>query len=157
MIKGLDNFVQRLGSDKRNQNPAYDHIIRLADILKLNEPLTLLHGHKKAVSYVQFLNEKELVSASTDSELKLWSIDTGSCLRTFKGHVNDKNFVGLSVNNGYITCGSENNSFYPSVNEHRSDKGPEFVSAVCSRNDSSGIVAANSQGFIKIIMVLKMQ
>ncbi|XP_019861757.1 PREDICTED: E3 ubiquitin-protein ligase RFWD2-like, partial [Amphimedon queenslandica] len=135
-----------------------DHIIRLADILKLNEPLTLLHGHKKAVSYVQFLNEKELVSASTDSELKLWSIDTGSCLRTFKGHVNDKNFVGLSVNNGYITCGSENNSFYvyqkyvskpilsfkfqlsrnilPSVNEHRSDKGPEFVSAVCSRNVS---------------------
>ena len=40
-----------------------DHIIKIADIRKLSEPLMLLQGHKKAVSYVQFLNDKELVSA----------------------------------------------------------------------------------------------
>lgn len=40
-----------------------DHIIRIADIRKFNEPVLSLHGHKKAVSYVQFLSEKELVSA----------------------------------------------------------------------------------------------
>ena len=40
-----------------------DHIIRIADIRKFNEPVLSLHGHKKAVSYVQFLTEKELVSA----------------------------------------------------------------------------------------------
>lgn len=29
---------------------------------------------------------------------------------TFTGHVNEKNFVGLSVtSDGYVACGSENN------------------------------------------------
>ena len=42
---------------------------------------------------------------ATDSELKLWSTETGQCLRTFRGHVNEKNFVGLTVNNGYLSCG----------------------------------------------------
>lgn len=42
---------------------------------------------------------------STDSELKLWDIEQGECKRTYKGHVNEKNFVGLSVSNDYISCG----------------------------------------------------
>lgn len=29
--------------------------------------------------------------------------------RTFRGHTNEKNFVGLTVNNDYIACGSETN------------------------------------------------
>ena len=42
---------------------------------------------------------------STDSELKLWSTETGQCVKTFRGHINEKNFVGLTVNNEYIACG----------------------------------------------------
>lgn len=30
-------------------------------------------------------------------------------IRTLKGHTNEKNFVGLSVNSDYIACGSETN------------------------------------------------
>lgn len=30
----------------------------------------------------------------------------------FKGHKNEKNFVGLSVNNEYLACGSETNEVY---------------------------------------------
>lgn len=33
-------------------------------------------------------------------------------IRTLKGHTNEKNFVGLSVNSEYITCGSETNEVY---------------------------------------------
>lgn len=34
----------------------------------------------------------------------------GSCLRTFSGHQNERNFVGLSVDAGqFIACGSETN------------------------------------------------
>ena len=29
-----------------------------------------------------------------------------------KGHVNEKNFVGLATDGDYITCGSENNGLY---------------------------------------------
>lgn len=33
-------------------------------------------------------------------------------IRTFRGHTNEKNFVGLTVNSGYIACGSESNEVY---------------------------------------------
>ena len=69
----------------------------------------VLAGHRKAVSYVRYLNNTELVSASTDSTLRLW--DTKACTpaRVFNGHNNEKNFVGLSVDADFIACGSETN------------------------------------------------
>jgi E3 ubiquitin-protein ligase RFWD2 len=42
----------------------------------------------------------------------LWDRETAECKRTFRGHLNEKNFVGLSVNNGWISCGSETNTLY---------------------------------------------
>ncbi len=45
------------------------------------------------------------MNRSTDSELKLWDINSGTCKRTYKGHTNEKNFVGLSVSADYIACG----------------------------------------------------
>lgn len=33
-------------------------------------------------------------------------------VRTFKGHTNEKNFVGLTVNSEYIACGSETNDVF---------------------------------------------
>ena len=45
------------------------------------------------------------VVSSTDSELKSWHTERGVCLRTYRGHINDKNFVGLSVTPDFIACG----------------------------------------------------
>ena len=42
---------------------------------------------------------------STDSEMKLWDVNTGRCLKTYHGHKNDKNFVGLTVSGNHIVCG----------------------------------------------------
>lgn len=33
-------------------------------------------------------------------------------VRTFRGHANEKNFVGLTVNSEYIACGSETNEVF---------------------------------------------
>ena len=44
-------------------------------------------------------------NSSTDSELKLWNVESGQCLKTYKGHTNEKNFVGLTVNKSFIACG----------------------------------------------------
>ena len=100
-----------------------DHSIHYMDMRKPQAPLRQLKGHRKAVSYVQFISTDEIVSAyvpsadgkctiimvllarSTDSELKLWSTESGQCLRTYKGHINEKNFVGLSVSCDFIACG----------------------------------------------------
>ena len=43
---------------------------------------------------------------STDSQLKLWSLtQKPQCQRTFQGHTNEKNFVGLATDGDYIACG----------------------------------------------------
>lgn len=156
-----------------------DHCVHYYDLRHAKRALAIFKGHKKAVSYVKFLNGKEMVSASTDSQLKLWSVGEphDGCIRTFVGHVNEKNFVGLATDGDYVACGSENNSLYvyykglqrklftfkfePSAailstgddekDKQRNDDVNEFVSAVCWRQTSNILMAANSQGIIKVL------
>lgn len=148
-----------------------DHCVHYYDLRNMKEALAVFKGHRKAVSYVKFLNVEDIVSASTDSQLKMWNINTPYCLRSFVGHVNEKNFVGLATDGDYVACGSENNALYiyykgltkqlfsykfdavRSVLEHerKDDEPNEFVSAVCWRQHSNVVVAANSQGTIKIL------
>ena len=89
-----------------------DHKVHVYDLRNAVKPMLTLETHKKAVSYVKWMGN-ELVSASTDSLLRLWDVKgpRGVCLRTYTGHVNEKNFVGLSVtSDGRIACGSEDNT-----------------------------------------------
>ena len=61
------------------------------------------------MAYVRYMGQGEVVSASTDSTLRLWDARTLTPQRTYDGHVNEKNFVGLSVEGSFIACGSETN------------------------------------------------
>ncbi|XP_043554472.1 E3 ubiquitin-protein ligase COP1 [Chiloscyllium plagiosum] len=153
-----------------------DHCVHYYDLRNTKQPIMVFKGHRKAVSYAKFVSGEEIVSASTDSQLKLWSVNRPHCLRSFKGHINEKNFVGLASNGDYIACGSENNSLYlyykglsktlltfkfdtvKSVldKEKKEDDSNEFVSAVCWRalpdgQESNVLIAANSQGTIKVL------
>lgn len=42
---------------------------------------------------------------STDSQLKLWTTSKSTSVRTFNGHINEKNFVGLATDGDYVACG----------------------------------------------------
>ncbi|XP_042191484.1 E3 ubiquitin-protein ligase COP1 [Callorhinchus milii] len=152
-----------------------DHCVHYYDLRNTKQPIMVFKGHRKAVSYAKFVSGEEIVSASTDSQLKLWNVNKPHCLRSFKGHINEKNFVGLASNGDYIACGSENNSLYlyykglsktlltfkfdtvKSVldKEKKEDDTNEFVSAVCWRalpdGESNVLIAANSQGTIKVL------
>jgi E3 ubiquitin-protein ligase RFWD2 len=170
-----------------------DHNLYYFDLRNTREPCNLLKGHKKAVSYARFLSNNEIVSASTDSQLRLWRVTEGQCLRTYRGHVNEKNFVGLAVSSGYIVCGSESNTVHlyqreisrPLLNYKFDDQnngtaktttattttttaattttatnpdrvkkeetGTEFVSAMCWSNRENVLLAANSQGVVKVL------
>ncbi|XP_022903546.1 E3 ubiquitin-protein ligase COP1-like isoform X1 [Onthophagus taurus] len=148
-----------------------DHWVHYYDLRNMREALTVFKGHKKAVSYVKFLNSEEIVSASTDSQLKMWNINKPFCLRSFVGHINEKNFVGLATDGDYIACGSENNALYVYYKgltkklfshkfeairgileqERREEDPNEFVSAVCWKQNSNVVIAANSQGIINIL------
>lgn len=149
-----------------------DHCVHYYDLRNMKEPLCVFKGHRKAVSYVKFINGENIVSASTDSQLKMWNVNSPNCLRSFVGHVNEKNFVGLATDGDYVACGSENNGLYVyykglskqlfsykfdaartvlELQERKEEETNEFVSAVCWRQMSNVVVAANSQGIIKIL------
>ena len=109
-----------------------DHRVHLFDLRYPGEAVAVLSGHRKATSYVRFLSSgNELVSASTDSTMCVWDVrarairqaaGTGTNARpalvseparVLEGHVNEKNFVGLSVGGGdLIACGSETNEVF---------------------------------------------
>ncbi|MED6197432.1 hypothetical protein PIB30_056458 [Stylosanthes scabra] len=143
------------------------------DLRNLRSPLCVLAGHHKAVSYVKFMDSVTLVSSSTDNTLKIWDLNktsptgpsTNACSLTLSGHTNQKNFVGLSVADGYIACGSENNEVYayykslpkpitshkfgslnPINGKKTYDDYGHFVSSVCWKGKSDMVIAANSNG-----------
>ncbi|XAR53828.1 hypothetical protein NMG60_11022521 [Bertholletia excelsa] len=147
-----------------------DHHIHYYDLRKVSQPLHVFSGHRKAVSYVKFLSSGELASASTDNTLRLWDVKENLPLHTFRGHINEKNFVGLTVNSEYIACGSETNEVFvyhkaiskPAAcykfassdsNDAEDDAGSYFISAVCWKSDSPTMLAANSQGTIKVLVL----
>ncbi|ONK80208.1 uncharacterized protein A4U43_C01F15080 [Asparagus officinalis] len=114
-------------------------------------------------------------SASTDNSLKLWDLSGSASrvldnpLQTFTGHTNIKNFVGLSISDGYIATGSETNEVFvyhkafpmpvlsykfnstDPISGREADDASQFISSVCWRGQSSALVAANSSGNIKIL------
>ncbi|CAH1448232.1 unnamed protein product [Lactuca virosa] len=147
-----------------------DHHIHYYDLRNISQPLHVFSGHRKAVSYVKFVSNTELASASTDNTLRLWDVKQNIPLRTFRGHTNEKNFVGLTVSNDYIACGSETNEvfvyhkdisrpaawhrFSSETNEGGGDDpGSYFISAVCWKTDSPTMLTANSQGTIKVLVL----
>ncbi|MCL7024782.1 hypothetical protein MKW94_011560 [Papaver nudicaule] len=158
-----------------------DHKIHCYDLRNTRMPWCTLAGHGRAVSYVKFLDHETLVSASTDNTLKLWdlnqtisgAVSTNACSLTFKGHTNEKNFVGLAVSDGYISCGSETNEVYsyykslsmpvtshqfgsidPISGQESSDDNGQFVSSVCWRRKSNMLIAANSSGTVKVLQMV---
>ena len=151
-----------------------DHCIHYYDLRNLKEAMKVFKGHRKAVSYVKFVSSEDIVSASTDSQLKIWNVNESSCVRSLQGHTNEKNFIGLATDGEYIACGSENNSLYvyykglskelfslkfdqrkwfldPKQSEEESSV---FVSAVCWRRGSNIIAAGNSKGIVKILQMV---
>nr|KYP56338.1 Protein SUPPRESSOR OF PHYA-105 [Cajanus cajan] len=159
-----------------------DYKIYGYDLRHTRIPWCTLSGHGKAVSYVKFIDAEAVVSASTDNSLKLWDLkktsssglSSDACALTFKGHSNEKNFVGLSVLDGYIACGSESNEVYCyhkslpvpiathkfesidpiSGHQNGGDNNGQFVSSVCWRKKSNMLVAANSVGIVKLLQMV---
>ncbi|KAM3744630.1 hypothetical protein ACB098_06G067200 [Castanea mollissima] len=152
-----------------------DHKIYYYDLRNLKTPLYTFIGHNKTVSYIKFVDATSIVSASTDNTLKLWDLSmctsrvNDTPVQSFTGHMNVKNFVGLSVSDGYIATGSETNEVFiyhkafpmpalsfkyhntDPLSGHEMDDAAQFISSVCWRGQTSTLVAANSTGNIKIL------
>ncbi|KAJ9530939.1 hypothetical protein QJQ45_028766 [Haematococcus lacustris] len=184
-------------------------------------PLARLQGHRKAVSCVRWLDSSQLVSASTDSSLRLWDVSGlssphssalssqgqagpatgwpaltpslgqkrctrdsspgqtmgwgaaggqeapvgwGRLVRTYTGHVNERNFVGLAASEEVLAAGSETGEVCvylksmptpclchklcssKSTLKHRPGSPAHFISSLTWHAGSHTLVAGNSGG-----------
>jgi len=95
-----------------------DHNVHRYDLRNTLQPVNIFVAHSKAVSYVKYMDDAHIISASTDSTLRLWDVNdsqpttVAGSRRTFTGHVNEKNFVGMSSTDDIIACGSELNALH---------------------------------------------
>ena len=99
---------------------------------------------------MRWLNEEEVVSASTDSTLRLWNARTLDATRTFAGHANEKNFVGLGTDSEFIACGSETNEVRARVAQNAAWVPPghaPWVGAPVLVTACSGFSANNDSAF----------
>ncbi|KAF9617584.1 hypothetical protein IFM89_037396 [Coptis chinensis] len=140
------------------------------DIRNMSNPVSSFHGHQKTVSYVRFLGDGMMVSAGIDGCLKLWDTKDTQTIRTYKGHSNNRNFVGLSVwrNGGLLGCGSESNEVFiydkrwgnpiwvhglePTIGGGRDQR---FISSVCWRqvgNDECTLLAGGCDGVLQVFV-----
>ncbi|CAN8244580.1 unnamed protein product [Cochlearia groenlandica] len=158
----LGGSLLAVGSSDRN---AYVY-----DIRRLVEPILVLDGHTKTVTYARFMDSRTIVTGSTDGSLKLWDIIANErrVVRTYRGHVNSRNFVGLSVwrRGGLVVSGSENNEVFVYDKRweepvwvrglgqgNRFGDNRRFVSSVCWRQvdeDCCTLVAGGSDGVLEI-------
>ncbi|XP_056160079.1 WD repeat-containing protein RUP2 [Syzygium oleosum] len=132
------------------------------DLRNMSGPVRFFDGHAKTVTYAKFLGLHAMVSASIDGCLKLWSVADTCAVRTYRGHVNTRSFVGLSVwpDGGLIACGSESDRVFvydarwgEPIWAHRFESG--FVSSVCWKqagSDRCTLVAGGSDGVLQLFV-----
>lgn len=168
-----------------------NHCSYVFDTRKVDSPLAVLSGANRAVSYVRFMDGNTVIGASTDSAIRSWDIssvvDSPTAHQTalpyqeeYLGHVNERNFVGLSVHpDGYIAAGSEDNKVYCyyrafpfalttysptcgniSMNEMTgttksvAPNNPRtFVSSVCWARHSKHLLVGNSEGVLQVLQL----
>ncbi len=150
-----------------------DHSVHYYDVRYTAQALQVFEGHGREVSFLKFMGIDEMVFSGVDSNIKLWDSNEMKLTRTYRGHLNDIHFIGLSVTDEYIACGSEQNSIYAyykavpqPVAEYRfasvdlvtgaetNEYDESFVSSVCwCPKNPRILVGANSAGILKVLQM----
>ncbi|KAI1131627.1 WD40-repeat-containing domain protein [Nemania abortiva] len=72
-----------------------------------NQCLQTLEGHGNEVTSVIFSNDSTFIaSASEDSTIRIWSVETGECQQTFQGHSSAIKSMALSYGSRFIASAS---------------------------------------------------
>ncbi|ODV98242.1 hypothetical protein PACTADRAFT_83557 [Pachysolen tannophilus NRRL Y-2460] len=87
-----------------------DLMIKIWDANADYKALRTLTGHDHIVSYVAFhpINQKQLISCSRDTSIKIWDISSGWCLNTFIGHSDWVRKLDLTTTGEYVlSCSND--------------------------------------------------
>ena len=71
------------------------------------EAIHTLTGHTRNVMAAIFLSDSTIATCSTDETIRIWSSDTGECVRELKNHHDDVNTLCLSPDGALFASGSK--------------------------------------------------
>lgn len=86
---GFNRFVAFSPDGKRIVSTAtdFDGTIRIWDVKTVIKKEKLLKGHTGRIEEANFSPDmKHIISASKDSTIRIWDVNTGKCLKTIKDH-----------------------------------------------------------------------
>ena len=71
------------------------------------EALYTLTGHTRNVMAAIFLDDNTIATCSTDETIRIWSVNTGECVRELRNHHDDVNTLCLSPDGALFASGSK--------------------------------------------------
>jgi small GTP-binding protein len=74
--------------------------------VQFRENIIQLHTESEIYAYALSRDEKRILSANDDKSVGLWDVETGRCLRLFKGHTNIINRVAWKADQSRVLSGS---------------------------------------------------
>ena len=88
------------------------HVLVGGQVLRLwsieNKTSLTLEGHTADIRGISLSgNQSNALSASGDSTMRLWDLETGRCIRVFEGHNEDVNVVVWTTDQRQVLSGSE--------------------------------------------------
>lgn len=87
---------------------SFDMTVMVHHVYTECETIKMLQGHKNAVLQVKWTrDDSHLVSASADNNLLLWDVETGTRVKSFKGHSSVVNSVDVINNYNIVSCGDD--------------------------------------------------
>ncbi len=114
---------------------------------------TLLSGHKGAVSHVLTGDENLAVTSSWDKTVKVWDLDTNTCVQTLSGH--SKRIVDLIWQNSFIGTASRDETVCiydinsgAIISKLEDHEGPVNCIRVLDDNDANLIITGGADGTV---------
>jgi mitogen-activated protein kinase organizer 1 len=115
-----------------------------------------LDGHQGPVTNLHYsCDSKYLISASQDSTLRIWALETHKEISRFSGHIGSVNSFALSHDDSTVLSGGSDSSLFwwdsersEAVNKIKCHEGP--VNSVCFNDDCSFGISGSFDSKVKI-------
>ena len=101
------NGIRKIISGSRDKTLIIWELKYTGEVTEFGTPVRSLEGHSHFIQDVAISNDGQFaLSASWDTTLRLWNLETGNTTKTFSGHTKDVLSVAFSSSNNRIVSGS---------------------------------------------------